>query len=141
MADAGRDRRDGGGHDAGSGSHSHTGTRPRSRLGLGLSGSEDRTIPDRGIPCRWDRRRSSNSWFRRQPGEAEQLAEIGVVLLSTVVLIRVLSDNDHLHTPTRHIAVGWEVLKDLFTVVALVLIPLFVGSTGDTGSGAAPGLL
>ena len=42
---------------------------------------------------------------------------------STVVLIRILSDNRDLHTPTGHIAVGWLVAEDLFTVVALVLLP------------------
>jgi monovalent cation:H+ antiporter-2, CPA2 family len=56
---------------------------------------------------------------------------------STVVLVRVLSDNDQLHAPTGHIAIGWEVLKDLFTVIALVLIPLFVGAAKQTGGAAA----
>ena len=35
---------------------------------------------------------------------------------STVVLIRVLADNNDLHTPAGHIAVGWLVVEDLFTV-------------------------
>lgn len=59
-------------------------------------------------------------------------------MASTVVLIRTLSDNDHLHTPVGHITVGWEVLKDLFTVVALVLIPLFYT---DSSEGVAGGSL
>ena len=42
---------------------------------------------------------------------------------STVVLVRVLSDHNHLHTPAGHVAVGWLVVEDLFTVVALVLLP------------------
>jgi CPA2 family monovalent cation:H+ antiporter-2 len=46
---------------------------------------------------------------------------------STVVLVRVLADNNDLHTPTGHIAVGWLVVEDLFTVVALVLLPAFFG--------------
>src|SRR5262249_52760665 len=46
---------------------------------------------------------------------------------STVVLIRILSDNHDLHTPTGHIAVGWLVAEDLFTVVALVLLPALFG--------------
>lgn len=62
-----------------------------------------------------------------------------ISLASSVVLIRVLSDNNHLHTPTGHIAVGWEVLKDLFTVVALVLIPLFFGRMGGSGNGEDSG--
>src|SRR5690349_14304371 len=35
---------------------------------------------------------------------------------STVVLIRILADNRDLHTTTGHIAVGWLVVEDLFTV-------------------------
>jgi CPA2 family monovalent cation:H+ antiporter-2 len=57
---------------------------------------------------------------------------------STVVLIRVLSDNRDLHTPTGHIAIGWLVVEDLFTVVALVLMPvLFGGGESRTGLGSA----
>ena len=51
---------------------------------------------------------------------------------STVVLIRVLADNGDLHTPTGHIAVGWLVVEDLFTVLVLVLLPPIFGQcTGD----------
>jgi monovalent cation:H+ antiporter-2, CPA2 family len=46
---------------------------------------------------------------------------------STVVLVRVLSDNNDLHTPAGHIAVGWLVVEDLFTVLALVLLPAVFG--------------
>ena len=52
---------------------------------------------------------------------------------STVVLVRVLSDNRELHTSAGHIAVGWLVVEDLFTVIVLVLLPaVFAG-------GATPG--
>ena len=44
---------------------------------------------------------------------------------STVVLVRVLSDAHKLHTPVGHIALGWLVMEDLLTVVALVLLPTF----------------
>ena len=47
---------------------------------------------------------------------------------STVVLVRVLSDARALHTQAGHIAVGWLVVEDLFTVVVLVLMPVVVGS-------------
>jgi len=46
---------------------------------------------------------------------------------STVVLVRVLADHNDLHTPTGHIAVGWLVVEDLFTVVLLVLLPALFG--------------
>jgi monovalent cation:H+ antiporter-2, CPA2 family len=42
---------------------------------------------------------------------------------STVVLVRVLSDARKLHTPVGHIALGWLVMEDVLTVVALVLLP------------------
>lgn len=57
---------------------------------------------------------------------------LAISVASTVVLVRVLADNRELHTPTGHIAVGWLVVEDLFTVVALVLLPaLFGPEAGD----------
>ena len=48
---------------------------------------------------------------------------------STVVLLRILSDTRRLHTSSGHIAVGWLVVEDLFTVIMLVLLPTMVGGT------------
>jgi CPA2 family monovalent cation:H+ antiporter-2 len=48
---------------------------------------------------------------------------MALAVASTVVLIRVLADHKDLHTVTGHIAVGWLVVEDLFTVLALVLLP------------------
>lgn len=57
---------------------------------------------------------------------------MALAVASTVVLVRVLSDNGDLHTHAGHIAVGWLVVEDLFTVVALVLLPaLFAPTTVD----------
>ena len=53
---------------------------------------------------------------------------MALAVASTVVLVRVLSDNNDLHTQAGHIAVGWLVVEDLFTVVALVLLPALVGT-------------
>ncbi len=50
-----------------------------------------------------------------------------ISVASTVVLIRVLSDNRDLHTRAGHIAVGWLVVEDLLTVIALVVLPAVVG--------------
>ncbi len=50
---------------------------------------------------------------------------LAISVASTVVLTRVLSDNNELHTPTGHIAVGWLVVEDIFTVLVLVLLPAF----------------
>jgi CPA2 family monovalent cation:H+ antiporter-2 len=61
---------------------------------------------------------------------------LAISVASTVVLLRVLSDNDALHTRPGHIAVGWLVVEDLFTVFVLVLLPVLVGK--DAGEGFAP---
>jgi len=62
---------------------------------------------------------------------------LAISVASTVVLLRVLADNNDLHTPTGHIAVGWLVVEDLFTVLVLVLLPVVFGS-GDGASANVP---
>ena len=47
---------------------------------------------------------------------------------STVMLTRVLMDNQHLQTPTGRIAIGWLVVEDIFTIVVLVLLPAMFSS-------------
>ena len=56
---------------------------------------------------------------------------MALAVASTVVLIRVLADNNDLHTQAGHIAVGWLVVEDLFTVIALVLLPAMFGQQTD----------
>jgi CPA2 family monovalent cation:H+ antiporter-2 len=58
---------------------------------------------------------------------------LALSVASTVVLTRVLTDNRDLHTPTGHIAVGWLVVEDIFTVLVLVVLP---GMLGGGGAGA-----
>ncbi len=53
---------------------------------------------------------------------------LAISVASTVVLTRVLSDHDDLHTPTGHISIGWLVMEDLFTVFVLVLLPAIFGA-------------
>jgi CPA2 family monovalent cation:H+ antiporter-2 len=65
---------------------------------------------------------------------------IALSVASTVVLIRVLADNNVLHTRAGHIAVGWLVVEDLFTVLALVVLPIAFGQD-DSGRGLGVGLL
>ena len=62
---------------------------------------------------------------------------IALSVASTVVLVRVLSDNRQLHTPTGHIAVGWLVVEDLFTVLVLVLMPAVFGAAEDASPALA----
>lgn len=60
---------------------------------------------------------------------------LAISVASTVVLTRVLSDNNEIHTQTGHIALGWLVMEDLFTVFVLVLLPVIFGPgiVGATG--------
>src|SRR4051812_41353722 len=61
---------------------------------------------------------------------------LAISVASTVVLMRVLEDHADLHTPTGHLAVGWLVVEDLFTVLVLVLLPALLGRAG-AGAGEA----
>ncbi|MFA5332832.1 MAG: cation:proton antiporter, partial [Methanoregula sp.] len=60
---------------------------------------------------------------------------LAISVASTVVLTRILSDNNEIHTQTGHIALGWLIVEDLFTVFVLVLLPVLFGSevVGTTG--------
>jgi CPA2 family monovalent cation:H+ antiporter-2 len=63
-----------------------------------------------------------------------------ISVASTVVLIRVLSDNRDLHTRAGHIAVGWVVVEDLLTVTALVVLPAMLGEEQQGVRGVAVAL-
>ena len=71
------------------------------------------------------------------------LLGMGLAVASTVVLLRVLTDNNMLDTVHGHVAVGWLVVEDVLTVLILVLLPslaviLGVGG-GEAAAGAAAG--
>jgi CPA2 family monovalent cation:H+ antiporter-2 len=59
---------------------------------------------------------------------------MAMAVASTVVLLRVLMDRDMLNTVHGHVAVGWLIVEDIFTVLLLVLIPALAVS-GDSGAG------
>ncbi len=59
---------------------------------------------------------------------------LAISVASTVVLTRVLVDNNDLHTPTGHIAIGWLVMEDLFTVFVLVVLPAIFGPAAGEGT-------
>ena len=52
---------------------------------------------------------------------------LALSVASTVVLTRVLADNDDLHTGSGRLAVGWLVVEDLVTVLILVMLPAIFG--------------
>ncbi len=73
---------------------------------------------------------------------ARQGLVLGMALsvASTVVLLRVLMDRGMLNTPHGHAAVGWLVVEDIITVVALVVLPI-IGSFATGGPvGGGPGV-
>ena len=65
---------------------------------------------------------------------------MAISVASTVVLTRVLEDNQNLHTPSGHVALGWLVVEDLFTILLLVLIPA-VMEARQSGAGDWSGIL
>ncbi len=54
---------------------------------------------------------------------------------STVVLLRVLADRGMVASPAGHVAVGWLIVEDILTVIALVIVPMMASGATD-GSGA-----
>lgn len=62
---------------------------------------------------------------------------IAISVASTVVLTRVLADHNALHTPVGHIAIGWLIVEDLFTILVLVLLPAICGGGQTDVAGAA----
>jgi CPA2 family monovalent cation:H+ antiporter-2 len=56
---------------------------------------------------------------------------------STVVLVRALRHRGLVDTDAGRLAIGWLIVEDLFTVVALVLLPVLASAT-DGGHGAKP---
>ena len=51
---------------------------------------------------------------------------LAISVASTVVLLRMLTDSNRLHTHAGHVAVGWLVVEDIFTVFVLVMLPVLV---------------
>ncbi len=59
---------------------------------------------------------------------------MAISVASTVVLTRVLADNRALHTRVGHIAIGWLIVEDLFTILVLVLLPAIFGVAHEAGA-------
>ncbi|GAA5115628.1 cation:proton antiporter [Luteolibacter yonseiensis] len=63
---------------------------------------------------------------------------MAMAVASTVVLMRVLMDADVLSSRQGHVAVGWLIVEDIFTVILLVLIPV-LGSEVQAAQAVAEG--
>lgn len=71
-------------------------------------------------------------YFMGWPLESGIIFGLAIAVASTVVLVRVLSDNRLLNTREGHIAVGWLIIEDLITVAALLIItPLASSLQGE----------
>ncbi|CAG1065071.1 Putative cation/proton antiporter YbaL [uncultured bacterium] len=75
--------------------------------------------------------------FGLDPGQGLFIG-IAISVASTVVLVRMLTDNDVLSTSQGHAAVGWLLVEDIFTALVLVVLPsisgLMLGQSGSAGS-------
>lgn len=78
------------------------------------------------------------AWIAGMGFGAGLVLGLGIAVASTVVLMRVLIDNDMLDTVHGHVAVGWLIVEDIFTVVVLVLLP---AAAAVGGNGAGMGLV
>jgi monovalent cation:H+ antiporter-2, CPA2 family len=70
-------------------------------------------------------------------GEAVVLG-LAISVASTVVLVRALTERGELLSAQGRIAIGWLVVEDLFTVIALVLLPSLAAVTGAAGAVTDP---
>ena len=61
---------------------------------------------------------------------------MALAVASTVVLMRMLVQEERFDSHDGHVAVGWLIVEDLFTVVALVVMPALAGA-GTTASQTA----
>src|SRR5262249_55156106 len=58
---------------------------------------------------------------------------MALAVASTVVLMRMLVERERLSSRDGHVAVGWLIVEDLFTVVALVVLPALVTESAGVG--------
>ncbi len=66
------------------------------------------------------------------PLSAGIVVGMAMAVASTVVLLRVLADRGMLQSSHGHVAVGWLIVEDILTVLALVLVPFF-GTDAEAG--------
>lgn len=78
-------------------------------------------------------------WFFGWPLRAGMVLGMAMAVASTVVLLRVLMDRDMLNSSHGHAAVGWLIVEDIFTVLALVLVPMLALGQAGTDAAAAAG--
>ncbi|MDF2770596.1 MAG: putative potassium/hydrogen antiporter [Geminicoccaceae bacterium] len=75
------------------------------------------------------------AWFWGWGWASGLVFGLSLSVASTVVLLRALEDVGALESSDGRIAVGWLIVEDLVTVLALVLLPLFAELVGATPPG------
>lgn len=68
-------------------------------------------------------------WWGWSPGEGLVLG-LAISVASTVVLLHALMEHGTLESPHGRAAVGWLIVEDLFSVLALVLLPVLAVPLG-----------
>ena len=63
--------------------------------------------------------------------EAGAVFGMSIGVASTVVLGRLLTDNNLLNKPEGHIAMGWTIMEDVMTVAILLLLPILAITAED----------
>ena len=80
--------------------------------------------------------------FRYLIGEVFKSQLAVFLILITIIIsqrfVRVLADAHALHTRAGHVAVGWLVVEDLLTVVALVVLPAVLAVVDRSRFGRFP---
>ncbi len=78
-------------------------------------------------------------WWLGWPMRAGLVMGMAMAVASTVVLIRVLVDNDQLNSNAGRAALGWLIVEDVFTVIILVMIPALAraGSVVEEAQGTS----
>ncbi|MBB2200917.1 YbaL family putative K(+) efflux transporter [Gluconacetobacter tumulisoli] len=77
------------------------------------------------------------------PPAAALVFGLALSVASTVVLLRALDEQRLMDTERGHLAIGWLVIQDLMTVLALVLLPVvapLLKGGGAQSDGHSPGL-
>lgn len=59
---------------------------------------------------------------------------VAICVSSTVVIVRVLTDQHLLHSKQGHLVVGWTIIEDLVSVFGLILLPSLVYSSASNSS-------
>jgi CPA2 family monovalent cation:H+ antiporter-2 len=74
------------------------------------------------------------------PLQSGVIVGMAMAVASTVVLMRVLSDRGLTASSHGHVAIGWLIVEDILTVLALVMVPLLAVGLGGDADPAASGL-